>query len=373
MSFAAPLSELIALAFAPLRHFLETPDTVEICINRPGMVFVEHARGSGHALAGMTRHSIPELTSDRIRFMAERVAAASHQFINEEEPLLSASLPDGARIQAVLPPAAPEGGAIVIRRQVARQLTLTDYANSGALQSTRITDNTESLTDDEKHLCEILASGNIKAFLSEAVKRRVSIMVSGGTGSGKTTFLNALMEEIPAFERLITIEDTPELMPRQENHVRLIATRGNQNIARIDPRHLVEASLRMRPDRLLLGEVRGSEALDFLQAINTGHPGSLSTVHANSPLAAYTRLALLVMQSGAGGGLGLSKAEIIDTLRATLPLVVQLGRRDGQPGVVTEIFYDPFVRHGGQNYGSLKTQDLLRFQQPGVIPLGRTI
>lgn len=373
MSFTAPLSELIDLAFAPLRSFLEAPDIIEICVNAPGVAFVEHARSCGNAEAGMKRYVIPELTGDRIRFMAERVAAVSHQFINEEEPLLSASLPDGARIQAVLPPAALGGGALVIRRQVARQLKLADYARSGALRSARVIDSTVCLTEDERDLCEILGSGDIETFLREAVKRRVSIMVSGGTGSGKTTFLNALMEEIPGHERLITIEDTPELTPPQENHVRLIATRGNQNIARIDPRHLVEASLRMRPDRLLLGEVRGDEALDFLQAINTGHPGSLSTVHANSPQAAYSRLALLVMQRGATGGIGLNKSEIVDMLRSTLPLVIQLGRRDGQPGVVTELFYDPFVRHASQSSTGLKTRNLLRFQPSGIVSLERTV
>ncbi|MGH6859456.1 MAG: P-type DNA transfer ATPase VirB11 [Phyllobacterium sp.] len=368
MSFSASLSDLIALAFAPLRSFLEEPDIIEICINQPGCVFVERAR-TGDAPEGMIRYPVPELTGDRIRFMAERVAAASHQFINEEEPLLSASLPDGARIQAVLPPAAPEGGAIVIRRQVARKLALADYARSGALEHARIADSAGGLSDDETSLCEILERGTVETFLREAVRHRVSIMISGGTGSGKTTFLNALMQEIPAHERIITIEDTLELAPPQANHVRLVATRGNQNIARIDPRHLVEASLRMRPDRLLLGEVRGSEAQDFLQAINTGHPGSLSTVHANSPQAAYTRLALLVMQSGAGGGMGLSRTEIVDTLRSTLPLVVQLGRRDGRPGVVTEIFYDPFVRHGGQV--APKSQDVTR--QPSLIAIGRAL
>ncbi|MHC1551051.1 P-type DNA transfer ATPase VirB11 [Phyllobacterium sp. K27] len=370
MNFTAPFSELIDLAFAPLRDLLRAPDVIEVCINEPGSLFVERARDSGQSVAGMQRYSIPELSSDRIRFMAERVAAASHQFINEEEPLLSASLPDGARVQAVLSPAAPAGGAIVIRRQVARQLNLADYAASHALQSARITDSTSSLTDDESVLCEILGQGDIEFFLREAVKRRVSIMVSGGTGSGKTTFLNALMQEIPTHERLITIEDTPELKPGQPNHVQLIATRGNQNIARIDPRRLVEASLRMRPDRLLLGEVRGGEALDFLQAINTGHPGSLSTVHANSPQSAYSRLALLILQNGAGG-FGLSKAELVETLRATLPLVIQLGRHNGSPGMLTEIYYDPFVRHRGCM--GIKSSEPLHLQRQGFAPVGRPL
>ena len=295
MGLIAPLSELIDLAFAPLHALLQAPDVIEICINRPEVVFVER---TGHASAGMTRHIVPALTAERLRFMAERVAAASHQCVNEEEPLLSASLSDGARVQVVLPPAALDGGAIVIRRQVARKLVLSDYAASGAFQSTLINDGISALTDDEMLLCELISQGNTEAFLREAVRRKVSMMISGGTGSGKTTFLSALLHEIPVQERILTIEDTPELTLPHENHVRLVATRGNQNVARVDARHLVEASLRMRPDRLLLGEVRGGEALDFLQAINTGHPGSLSTVHANSPSAAYSRLALLVMQGG---------------------------------------------------------------------------
>lgn len=352
MTLVPSLSALLDLAFAPLHGFLQAPDVIEICINRPEVVFVERA---GHPATGMTRHIIPALTAERLRFMAERVAAASHQFVNEQEPLLSATLSDGARVQVVLPPAALDGGAMVIRRQVTRKLSLSDYAVSGAFQTTLVTDGSGELTADETLMCELLKAGNAEIFLREAVRRRVSMMISGGTGSGKTTFLNALMREIPVQERLITIEDTPELTLPHDNHVRLIATRGNQNVARIDARQLVEASLRMRPDRLLLGEVRGSEALDFLQAINTGHPGSLSTIHANSPSAAYTRLALLVMQGG--GGAGLSKPEITDMLRMSLPLVIQLGRRNGRPGAVSEIYYEPFVRsslHGSVSVTNAK-------------------
>jgi type IV secretion system protein VirB11 len=361
-SMAASLSDVIDLAFAPLRGFLERPDIVEICVNEPGIVFVESA-----AQFGMSRHDIPELTADRLRFMAERIAAASHQFINEEEPILSAPLPDGSRVQVVLPPVAPRGGAIVVRRQVTRRLALEDYAASGALRSVLVSDSVHQLTDDELMLCDLLGSGNIVAFLREAVRRRVSMVIAGGTGSGKTTFLNALMQEIPAHERLITIEDTPELTPPQENHVCLVSTRGNQNVARVEVKQLVEASLRMRPDRLLLGEIRGGEAIDFLQAINTGHPGSLSTVHANSPSGAYTRLALLVMQSS--GALGLTKAEIVDMLRSTVPLVVQLGRHNGRPGTVTGIFYDPYVRTGRQRPAGFG--ECQKVQEPGIVVMGR--
>lgn len=339
MTLAASLPDLVGMAFAPLNPFLQSPDVVEICVNRPGCVFVERSSGQ---MTGMEEHAIPDLTAERIRFMAERIAAASHQFVNDEEPILSASLSDGERVQAVLPPAALDGGAIVIRRQTSSRLTLADYGRTGALAGARIIDSAEILTQDEAHLCHLLDKGDLEQFFSEAVQRRVSILVSGGTGSGKTTFLNALLQEIPRSERLITIEDTPEISHAQPNHVRLIATRGQQNIANVDPRHLVEASLRMRPDRLLLGEIRGAEAMDFLQAINTGHPGSLSTVHANSPKGAYLRLALLIMQ--ASGGAGLNQTDMINALQQALPLTVQIARVGGRPGVVTEIFYEPFLR-----------------------------
>jgi type IV secretion system protein VirB11 len=216
MNAPVHLSDLIAVAFAPLRDFLNAPDTIEICINRPGVVFVERAQADKPG-ARMARHVVRELTGERIRFMAERIAAASHQFINEEEPLLSAALPGGARVQVVLPPAALDGGAIVIRKQVVRQLSLAHYAASGALQSARVTSEVDGLTDDEQVLCELLAKEDIEIFLREAMRRRVSMMISGGTGSGKTTFLNAVMQEIPSDERIVTIEDTPELTPPQDN------------------------------------------------------------------------------------------------------------------------------------------------------------
>ncbi|MGN8119774.1 P-type DNA transfer ATPase VirB11 [Labrys sp. 22185] len=340
-------ADLVGIAFEPLREFLSAPNVVEICVNEPGSLFIETSDGGQHS--PMVQHALPGLTRERIRFMAERIAAANHQFVNEEEPLLSAALANGARIQVALPPAAPDGGVIVIRRQVVKNLALSDYTTAGSLQSVQITAGTDALTDIEAEMCDLLGQGKIETFLIAAVRQRISILVSGGTGSGKTTFLNALMREIPTHERLITIEDTPELMPTQPNHVRLISSRGDQNIAKIDSKRLVEASMRMRPDRLLLGEIRGAESFDFLQAINTGHPGSLSTVHANSPRGAYERLALLMIQDIGGGGT-LTRADILQMLKSTLPLVVQVARSDGQPGRVMELYYEPFVRarHAGR-------------------------
>jgi hypothetical protein len=147
MNPASRSSDLIDMAFAPLRSLLQAPDVIEICINEPKRVFVEYMSGGGQP--GMVALTMPDLTRERIRFMAERVAAASHQFVNEEEPLLSASLPDGSRVQVVLPPAAPDGGVIVIRRKVVRSLSLTHYVNAGALLSTRVTSGADELTDDD--------------------------------------------------------------------------------------------------------------------------------------------------------------------------------------------------------------------------------
>jgi type IV secretion system protein VirB11 len=172
-------------------------------------------------------------------------------------------------------------------------------------------------------------------FLRKAVRSRVSIVVSGGTSTGKTTFLNALLKDVPEEDRIVTIEDTRELKPVTPNTVALLASRGGQGRAKVTPQELLEASLRMRPDRVMLGELRGTEAFSFLQAINTGHPGSLTTVHANSARSVYERLALMVMQSG----IALEKRDIIDYLKDVIPVVVQLARLPDGRRVVSEIVF----------------------------------
>lgn len=315
-------------ALRPLAPWLADASVTEISINRPGQVFIERV-----GCAEWQEHAVPELSGDAIEHVAERVASATDQAVNAEKPLLSAALPTGERFQAVLPPAAPEGGAIAIRRQVVTDLRLADYQQSGSLDHVRVAGEVR-LNDDERALIERLEARDVAGFLSEGVRRRISMVISGGTSTGKTTLLNALLKEIPQHERIITIEDTRELRLATPNSLALIASKNAQGLALVDPQMLLEAALRMRPDRLLLGELRGAEAFSFLRAVNTGHPGSLTTVHADSPRGAYEQLALMVMQ----GGVGLSKSEILDYLRAVLPIVVQLGRRDGRR-VVTDILY----------------------------------
>ncbi len=313
-----------------LKPFLSDDRVSEISVNRPGELFIERL-----GVSSMERVEDAQFTADWIRTLSERVAGSTNQVVNDEHPILSASLPTGERFQCVLPPAAPAGGAISIRKQVIHDIGLDVYQLRGAFEYTRV-GRQLSLSAAEEELAAMM-QGDIDPmeFLRTAVRLRVSIVVSGGTSTGKTTFLNALLKEIPEEERIVTIEDTRELKPITPNTVALLASKGDQGRAKVTQQQLLEASLRMRPDRLMLGELRGAEAFSFLQAINTGHPGSLTTVHANSGRSAYERLALMVMQSG----MDLKKQEIIDYLKEVIPIVVQLARTPDGRRVVSEIVF----------------------------------
>ncbi|WP_042778359.1 P-type DNA transfer ATPase VirB11 [Sinorhizobium fredii] len=317
-------------ALERLKPFLSDDRVSEISVNRPGELFIERL-----GVSGMERVEDAQFTAEWIRTLSERVAGSTNQVVNDEHPILSASLPSGERFQCVLPPAAPAGGAISIRKQVIHDIGLEVYQQRGAFKNTRVGCQL-TLSAAEEELAAMM-HGDVDAmnFLRTAVRLRVSVVVSGGTSTGKTTFLNALLKEIPQEERIVTIEDTRELKPITPNTVALLASKGDQGRAKVTPQQLLEASLRMRPDRLMLGELRGAEAFSFLQAINTGHPGSLTTVHANSGRSAYERLALMVMQSG----VDLNKQEIIDYLKEVIPIVVQLARTPDGRRVVSEIVF----------------------------------
>lgn len=316
-------------ALAPLKAFLDDPAVVEISVNRPGRVYVERL-GS----ANMEYYEMPELTTAEIVNIGERVAATTNQFVSPANPILSAALPTGERIQVVLPPAAPDGGTLSIRKQVISNFSLEDYRDQGALD--QVTVAVGGLSDTERDLIDQLSSRDIYGFIRTAIVNRISILISGGTSSGKTTFLNACLKTVDSHERIITLEDTRELFPPQKNAVHLLASKGDQGTANVTIQSLLEASLRMRPDRLFVGEVRGSEAFAFLRAINTGHPGSMSTVHADTPLGAYEQLAMMVMQSGLSAAY--PKADLISYIQSVIPIVVQLRREGGRRGV-SEIFF----------------------------------
>jgi len=319
----------LAKFIEPIRHWLEDDRVSEVCVNEPGTVWVERA-----GERGMTRHETPDMDAKRIEHLARQVAAKSSQSINAQKPLLSAALPTGERIQFVLPPCAPSGGGFSIRKQVVQNLSLDDYVKTGAFAQSVVTgDNAPSPAD--ARLLKLLDARDIPAFITTAIKARKNIIVAGGTSTGKTTFLNAITKEIDTHERLITIEDTPEVVLEQPNVFRLLVSRGDQGDAHVNIQDLLEASMRLRPDRILLGELRGAEAYTFLQAINTGHPGSITTLHADSPGGAFERLALMVMQSR----LGLGRDEIMAYIRSIVDIVIQLSRQPDGSRVISEVYY----------------------------------
>jgi len=293
----------------PFRAWLEQPDVTELLVNRPGEVWIEQA-------GRMTRHEAEKVDDSLLQRLAEQVARVSNQGINRERPLLAAMLPNGARVQFVAPTATRAHWALAIRRHCLLDLPLEAYS-SGPLEPI-------------EKVAPISANDDPVGFLRQAVLDRKTILISGGTSTGKTTFLNALMREVPAEERVIVVEDTAEVQLHGPNDLGLIAVKGELGEALINTDDLLQAALRLRPDRILLGELRGKEAVSFLRAVNTGHPGSFSTIHANSTGGALEQLALMVMQSG----LGLSRTETIDYARSVIDVVVQLGRQGAQRKIV---------------------------------------
>jgi type IV secretion system protein VirB11 len=313
----------------PLAEWLGRPDVTDILINDAGEVWVESIGGE------MERHAAPELTETTLWRLATQIAASANQGVSREHPLLAATLPGGARVQIVAPPATRGAMAIAIRKHVVTDLGLDDYAASGAFATARGVSLAQR-SDDDRKLTERLRVGDMPGFLRMAVRLRKNIIVSGGTSTGKTTFLNALVKEIPLTERLIMIEDTPEIRLEHPNAVGLVAARGSLGEAKVNVEDLLQASLRMRPDRILLGELRGPEAYSFLRAVNSGHPGSITTVHADSPRAAVDQIALMVIQAGAN----LSRSEIVAYVDGVVDVAVQLSRRDGKR-LVSEVAFSP--------------------------------
>lgn len=304
---------------APFAPWLDDPAVTDILVNRPGEVWVE---GVG---APMQRIDAPDLNETNLARLAQQIAAVSAQGVNREHPLLAATLPDGARVQIVAPPATRGATALAIRKHVVADMTLDALAAEGAFARTRRVGVDHPATPDAG-LEAMLSRSDYSGFLRHAVHGGKTVLISGGTATGKTTLLNMLLKEIPAHERVIAIEDTPEIVLARENAVGLVAVKGELGEARIGIDELMQASLRMRPDRLLVGEIRGAEALTFLRAINTGHPGSLTTVHADSPRGALDQIAFMALAAGAT----LTRAEVISYARETIDVIVQLGRDNGR-------------------------------------------
>ncbi len=300
---------------APFQQWLDRDTITEILVNRPGEVWIEDA-----AHPGMQMLRVPEIDDRLVKRLAEQVARVSHQGINREHPLLGATLPaeqwGGARIQFCGPPATRRHWAMAIRRHRRLDLPLDAY-DAGPLRPPE-----QGAMPD--------AQEQPVAYLREAIRQRRTILISGGTSTGKTTFLNAMLGEIPGHERVVLVEDTPELKLPGKNGVGLVAVKGELGEAKVTPNELLQAALRLRPDRIVLGELRGAESVSFLRAINTGHPGSFSTIHANSLRGALEQLALMVMQTG----IGLTRADTIAYAAGVIDVFVQLGRdSQGKRGI----------------------------------------
>jgi len=321
----------LELNLRALRPLLSDPETTELCINRPGEAFLE-------TRDGWRREPVPFADFDWARRLAKLVANSTRQRIDEESPLLSASLPSGERIQIVLPPATTPGCvAITIRRPSDEVWSIEDLTRRGIFRATRRA--TDALDDTETELVRLLQAHEYESFMRLAVVSRKNILVSGPTGSGKTTYTKALIREIPSDERLITIEDAKELvLDRHPNHVRLFYSKDDQGLARVTPKQLLESCLRMKPDRILLAELRAEEAFDYLRNVNSGHPGSITSVHAASAELAFEQLVLLVKQSRAGQEL--ARRDIKSLLYLLVDVVIQFGVERHQR-YVKEVWYAP--------------------------------
>lgn len=299
-----------------LQPLLARPEVTELCINRPGEAFLETG-------SGWRRERLAWADFDWCHRFAKLVANYTRQRIDETSPLLSGALPSGERVQIVLPPATMRGCvAISIRRPSRSVWTVGELSARGTFRNTRGAD--ESPEEINHELQALLAARRYEAFMSLAVRGRRNIVVSGPTGSGKTTWTKALIREIPSDERLITIEDAPELvLDTHPNHVRLFYSKDGQGLSRVTPKHLLEACLRMKPDRILLAELRAEEAFDYLRNVNSGHPGSITSVHASSASLAFEQLVLLVKQSP--GGRQFARRDIQALLRLIIDVVIQCG------------------------------------------------
>ena len=282
----------LATGLGPLEPLLADPAVDEVMVNGPREVYVERA-------GRIERTGVSFGSESELSHSIERILAPLGRRVDEASPLCDARLPDGSRVNVVIPPLALSGSCLTIRRFRSRGFSLDDLVENGTLP--------RGLAD----------------FLAGCVAARAAILVSGGTGSGKTTTLGALSGAIPESERIVTIEDAAELRLRQRHVVRLESRPANvEGRGEITIRQLVRNALRMRPDRIVVGEVRGAEALDMLMALNTGHEGSLTTVHANSPEDALRRVEALALMAG----VGLPHAAVREQVTSALDLVVHQAR-----------------------------------------------
>ncbi|SEP98744.1 CpaF family protein [Piscibacillus halophilus] len=330
------LSMLIdeSVGFGPLEPLLKDDDITEILVNSPKEVYVEK-RGQ------LERVNISFKDEDHVRHIVDRVVAPLGRRIDESSPMVDARLPDGSRVNAVINPISLGGTLLSVRKFRKTPFTMDDLQEFG------------TFTDE------------MSAFMQALVRTKLSVLISGGTGSGKTTLLNALAKSIPTKERVITIEDSAELRLERPNAVGMEARPPNvEGEGEITIRQLVKNSLRMRPDRIIVGEVRGSEAFDMLQAMNTGHEGSLTTVHANTPIDAINRVEGMVVMAG----MDLPTGVIRDYITGALDYIIQVQRlTDGTRKIMNVSEVEK------TSSGKIEVRDIFKFQRTGMDEDGNVI
>ncbi len=324
----------LRLLLAPIAAFLADDLTTEVVINRPGECGVEQ-RGA------WLWHAIPELTFDRLDAIATLSAAMSHQDVGPSRPLCGSVLPDGQRVQICRPPAVPAGTiSLTIRRPSTFAPSLAMLSAGGLFAGTDVA-QARAHPDDEE-LTALHRTRDWSRFFPLAVKARKTILACGDTGSGKTTVAKALIQEMPLDERLVTIEDTAEFNLDRRNVVSLFYSKGDQGQARVLSEDLIEAALRMRPDRVLMQELRDGAAFTFIRGVAAGHPGSITTLHAGSAAGAFDALRLMVKQHPAGKHL--ADADVRTFLRQLVDVVIYcVKHRDGSRSIA-EVYFDPAIK-----------------------------
>lgn len=319
-----------------LRPFLDDPGNTEIVVNKPGEVITESRQGWKY-------HDVPELDYACCQRLAKLTATYSGQSLDERKPLLSATLPHGERIQVVIPPATLYGRiSLTMRKPSNVDFSLEDYQEQGFFDACE--PDLVELSKEDRLLLELKAQRRFREFLGLAVTSRKNMIISGSTGSGKTTFARSLVKRIPDNERLLSIENVDELRlyNTHRNTTSLFYSAGGQGVSPITQQELLESSLRMKPDRIFLAElIRGDEAFYYLRNVNSGHPGSITTMHANSARLAIEQLVLFLKESASGSTM--SRDEIKQLLFMCVDVIVQLKNVRGKR-LVTEIYYDPNVK-----------------------------
>lgn len=323
-------SEMLSEYLLPIQQYIDDADLTEICINRPREIWTE-------GRSGWQRYDVPEMSFMHCRQLATLIASYNGKSVSADNPVLSAALPNGERVQVIIPPACePNTVSITIRKPSVLDFTLDELDAQGAFE--QVQQVTDELKPFEYQLMQLREEGKTKDFLELGVQTHRNILIVGKTGSGKTTVTKSLIRSIPTHERLITIEDVHELFLHQHpNKVHLFYSREDEGGSKVSPKQALASCLRMKPDRILLAELRGDEAWEFIKSVNTGHPGSISTMHANGAYESFEQLTALIKDSKTGAHL--DTEYIKQRLFTTLDIVLFYHQRR-----LREIYYDPVSR-----------------------------